>query len=82
MHKTLHPGRTRSSSLENGKFVFRRAGGVDLAGAWVQNADLRREPSFTIAPVVPDFLMVERHAKRTGSPAMSGGSLKMPISRQ
>ena len=54
--------------LENGKFVFPAALEEEISLVpWVQNVLIFGENRpFTIALVVPDFLMVERHAEKNG----------------
>ena len=54
--------------LENGKFVFPAALEEEISQVpWVQNVLIFGENRpFTIALVVPDFLMVERHAEKNG----------------
>jgi len=54
--------------LENGKFVFPAALEEEISLApWVQNVLIFGENRpFTIALVVPDFLMVERYAEKRG----------------
>ena len=54
--------------LENGKFVFPAALEEEISlSPWVQNVLIFGENRpFTIALVVPDFLMVERYAEKQG----------------
>jgi long-chain acyl-CoA synthetase len=54
--------------LENGKFVFPAALEEDISLVpWVQNVVIAGENRpFTVALIVPDFLMLERYAEKHG----------------